>query len=179
MSGIERDDDPRARPSASPAFAHAERARSADERGFIESAAGRAAFAGRHDIAGAVDAGAANIRAGASSSATPMRTLESEPMPNSPPAAMNSGALKMPSPRLASVTGQSPATAPAVAIGARLGMGHMRRVNEAPALIDGRVAREAIRPGARPTRKGNPRPPSSARRHGYGSARPRQRHDVR
>ena len=36
-------------------------------------------------------------------------------MPKTPPRAMNSDALKVPSPRLASVTGQSPATAPLAA----------------------------------------------------------------
>ena len=47
-----------------------------------------------------------------SSSAAPTSTLESVPTPNAPPASRNSRAGKMPSPRLASVIGQRPATAP-------------------------------------------------------------------
>ena len=46
-----------------------------------------------------------------SSSAAEMRTSESEPMPNRPPWARNACASNRPSPRLASVIGQSPTTA--------------------------------------------------------------------
>ena len=41
-----------------------------------------------------------------------IRTLESEPTPNTPPRSQNSAALNVPSPRLASVIGHNPATAP-------------------------------------------------------------------
>ena len=50
------------------------------------------------------------------SSATPISTFESEPMPNRPPCSRKRGVEKVPSPRLASVTGQRPATAPARAM---------------------------------------------------------------
>ena len=77
---------------------------------------------------------------------------------------------KMPSPRLASVVGQSPATAPVAASAARFVVGHVRRVDEAPALVDRRVRRAATRPAARCAAPGSPPPRRSARRHGCGSA---------
>ncbi len=47
-----------------------------------------------------------------SSSIAEVETLLSEPTPNAPPCARNAGNGKNPSPRLASVVGHSPATAP-------------------------------------------------------------------
>src|SRR4051794_26682543 len=49
------------------------------------------------------------------SSVTPTSTLESVPIPKLPPASRNSRPGKMPSPRLASVTGHRPAIAPVLA----------------------------------------------------------------
>ena len=109
-----------------------------------------------------------------SSSATPISTLESEPMPKRPPASRKRPAGNVPSPRFASVTGQSPATAPLLASSARLGLGHVRGMDQAPAPIDLGTGQAAIRPAAPPTRRRSPRPPWSARRHGCGSGRRRR-----
>ena len=65
-------------------------------------------------------------------------------MPKAPPAPTNSRAGKVPSPRLASVTGQRPATAPVLANAAEFVVRRMGRVNEAPALIDAGVFQQPL-----------------------------------
>ena len=57
----------------------------------------------------------------------------------------------MPSPRLASVTGQRPATAPGARQVSRFSLIHVGRVHEAPLFVDARMVDEPPhRPGARP-----------------------------
>ena len=86
-------------------------------------------------------------------------TLESRADAEAPPCAEKAGALNMPSPRLASVIGQRPATAPLAASRARLAVVMCVAWIEAPARDRRRRGRAAIRPAARPTRRGSPRPP--------------------
>ncbi len=77
--------------------------------------------------------------------------LESEPMPKRPPSDRNRGAENVPSPRLASVIGQRPAMAPLFAMLACFVIGHVGRVDEAPALIDRCILKQPLdRPCAGP-----------------------------
>ena len=116
--------------------------------------------------------GAANIRAGAIRRGKPISTLESEPMPKRPPFARKSGAGKVPSPRLASVIGHRPATAPLRAMRGRFGIGHVGGVDQAPALVDvGIVEQPLDRPRARPGDAVLDLA-APARRRGCGPARP-------
>ncbi len=105
------------------------------------------------------------------SSATPIRTLESEPMPNRPPAAMKRGSVE----HAVAEIGLGDRAEP----GHRAGMRPWMQSRPASCASRGsgtsarRPARDraATRPAARRTRRGSPRPPSPARRHGCGSAR--------
>ena len=87
----------------------------------------------------------------AQSSATPTNTLESVPTPNWPPPSRNSRVGKIPSPRLASVSGQSPAIAPLPGESGGLRRSRMGRMDQAPARINGRMFEQPLdRPSARP-----------------------------
>ena len=92
-------------------------------------------------------------------------------MPNRPPLAKNSAPLKMPSPSEASVSGQSPATAPRRGEPPRLVVGHVGRVDQAPARVDAGIVEQPVRPASSSAPRCSPRPPWSARRRGCGSAR--------
>ena len=81
-------------------------------------------------------AGAANIRAGAVPPAHRSGCWNRCRCRSGPWLARNISPLKMPSPRLPSVSGHRPATAPARASRVRLVVGHVRRVDQAPALVD-------------------------------------------
>ena len=86
-----------------------------------------------------------------SSPATVISTLESEPTPNRPSASRKARAGKTPSPRLASVIGQRPATAPRARERQNFALVDMGRVDEAPAPVDRGVIEEpSNRTRARP-----------------------------
>ena len=136
----------------------AERLRAAVQRALEQGAAGRLAGRGQH-VAGAVRQPLRIFEHGAVRRPRRSATLESEPTPKRPPCSRNCGAGKMPSPRLASVIGHRPATAP-----------RPRHARWSPPRSCGwrgsgtsarrhRRWRAATRPGARPTRRGSPRPP--------------------
>ncbi len=82
------------------------------------------------------------------SSLTAMRTLLSVPTAKRPPAAAKRGASKMPSPRLASVIGHRPATAPDFAKRRALIGRHVRAVDQTPARVDMHVVQQPLN-GAR------------------------------
>ena len=109
----------------------------------------RAAGRGQH-VARRGARGAANIRAGAARRPRRSARWNREPMPKRAARAPGSGrAGNRPSPRLASVIGHRPATAPLRAMRRGLAVGHVGGVDQAPARVDRRVGRAAIRPAAR------------------------------
>ncbi len=89
----------------------------------------------RHDVAGAVRQ-PLRIFELPQFVGTPIRTLESEPMPKRPPCPRNSAASNVPSPRLASVIGTQAGHRAAFRHPADLVIGRMCGVDQAPATID-------------------------------------------